>query len=415
MTKLKDSLPKVFKYTLGATVVALVSCGQQDLYEPNQDALEVEQSSEDGFTFQEMGLASQSGVVTVKYTTYFKVSTAQSSSLSSSQKCIFSKDATAKFSYIGSVSSAHRKVKLTEGIPGCGFKEGYFYDPHITFEKTPEFSLVTKHNTVFKISKSQSSDLEDHELCEVFANTKLYMKKAGQVDGVHVKVSLAKNSDFECGFTEGYFYKPHLKSVDLGEDKPKDPENPDSPEASFGKVMKHILLWEGKCSDHPNDPGGRTYMGITTERARLNGWYKDVCTMPYDMVLSIYKKDYWNKRAYKFSWPLNLAVMNTEVNSGGGRAQQFLDRMYARGISGTLQQKASWFVDQQTDFYRLIADRNPKLRVFLRGWLNRSNHMQDVIWGRKSLALAHVDSSVEKGDPLFGGAKAVEDEFELED
>ena len=104
--------------------------------------------------------------------------------------------------------------------------------------------------------------------------------------------------------------------------------------------MKHILKWEGGCSDHPNDPSGRTFMGITTYRARVNGFYDDVCTMPKSMVLEIYKKDYWNNRAKDYPWPMNLAVMNTEVNSGGGRAQQFLDRMISQDITGTVVEKA---------------------------------------------------------------------------
>ena len=77
--------------------------------------------------------------------------------------------------------------------------------------------------------------------------------------------------------------------------------------------------------------------------------------------------------------------MNTEVNSGGGRAEKFIVRMKTEKNEGSVQEKASWFIDQQSEFYRIISDRNPSLRVFLKGWLNRSAHMQEVVSGRRSL------------------------------
>ena len=107
--------------------------------------------------------------------------------------------------------------------------------------------------------------------------------------------------------------------------------------------------------------------------------------MPETRVLEIYKDDYWLTRPHRYPWPLNLAVMNTEENSGGGRAQIFIDRMERDVPNDSVSEKASWFVDQQTAFYYAIANNNSKLRVFLRGWLNRSNYMQDVIAGVISL------------------------------
>ena len=90
-------------------------------------------------------------------------------------------------------------------------------------------------------------------------------------------------------------------------------------------------------------------------------------------------------RPYRYIWPLNLAVMNTEVNSGGGRAEEFIKRMAIEVPFETTDTKASWFVDQQTEFYYKIAAANPKLEVFLHGWQNRSDYMQDVIAGVISL------------------------------
>ncbi|MCA2960469.1 MAG: hypothetical protein IOD12_09460 [Silvanigrellales bacterium] len=165
----------------------------------------------------------------------------------------------------------------------------------------------------------------------------------------------------------------------------------ESEDLAFKKVLPHILKWEGGCSDHPADKGGRTYKGITAATARANGWTGDVCTLPDSTITAIYRKDYWEKRAKNFLWPMNLAVMNTEVNSGGGRAQKVLDRMKAEGIGGGLVAQATWFIEQQTALYKHIVERDPSQKVFFEGWLNRSNDMQRVVAGKLETALSLVE------------------------
>lgn len=293
-------------------------------------------------------------------------------------ECSVPRGRSIKFKSVSKSNNGYRNVTLDGSRSVCGLTQGRIADSDISLSFESRYSLTTKYTTYFKTTTAQSSTLDiQSEKCLIQSSTKLFMNGYANMhgDGVHIKVSLAQKPA-KCDFKEGYFYFPHLSEIS---------RSSSDNDQSFPQVMKHILKWEGGCSDHPNDPGGRTFMGITTYRARVNGFYDDVCTMPKSMVLEIYKKDYWNNRAKDHPWPMNLAVMNTEVNSGGGRAQQFLDRMVSQSIEGTVAEKSSWFVDQQTDFYYLIANRNPSLRVFLRGWINRSNHMQDVIWGRLSL------------------------------
>ena len=309
--------------------------------------------------------------MTVTKDTYFKNSKIQETLLAENEKILFNKGETLVLQEKPKKDGDYFFVVLGGYLPF----EGYFFKDHVTFQDSKETEYKLKMGdkpSWFKKSTKQSFELPPESKRFVEAETELFLTKPGRKVGTHTKVHLANPSAIDSTFSEGYFYTDHLESVDL---EPEPPQQDD-----FERVIQHILRWEGGCSNHPNDPGGRTYMGITTERARLNGWYKDVCTMPKSMVLEIYKKDYWLTRPHKFPWPLNLAVMNTEVNSGGGRAQQFLDRMYANNVQGTIKEKASWFVDQQTAFYRYLVNRNPKqYGVFLRGWLNRSNYMQKII------------------------------------
>ncbi|MCA2961947.1 MAG: hypothetical protein IOD12_16980 [Silvanigrellales bacterium] len=200
--------------------------------------------------------------------------------------------------------------------------------------------------------------------------------------------------------------KKKQSQKDLENDLKDEAKKEGSEADKFQRVMKHILHWEGGCSDHPADSGGRTFMGITTGRARENGWSGDVCQMPRKRVLSIYREDYWNVRARKHPWPLDLAVMNTEVNSGGGKAKEFLERMQRMKLEGSARSKAGWYVDQQTEFYRAIVARNPSQNVFLQGWLNRSRYMKDVISGRRATA-EYVFTGFALSSATGGGAKAM--------
>jgi hypothetical protein len=192
-------------------------------------------------------------------------------------------------------------------------------------------------------------------------------------------VAACKGSTWNCTFHSEILRTRDERKL-IAEEARKEGQGDAS--SKFERVMNHILRWEGGCSNHPADNGGRTFKGITTSRARANGWKGDVCTMPTSRVLSIYRQDFWGPEAKKQPWPLDLAVMNTAVNSGPGQATVFLARMDSRGVAGSAREKARWFVDQQTAFYRAIVARKPSQKVFLQGWLNRSAYMQDIIAGR---------------------------------
>ena len=304
--------------------------------------------------------------------TYFKIDTVSETLLAENEKILFAKNDLLVLKEKPKIAGQYYQVKLG----GFDDLEGFFYQNHVSFEEEneTEFKLkVGNKPTWFKRSPEQSFELSPEEKRFVDAETELFLTKLGKKVGTHTKVVLANPKAINSDFNTGFFYTDHLASVDSEEPMVVD-------EDQFNKVMPHILRWEGGCSDHPNDPGGRTFMGITTGRARQNGWFRDVCTMPKSMVMEIYKKDYWDTRPKNYPWPLNLAVMNTEVNSGGGRAQQFLERMADKNIQGSPKELAKWFVDQQSAFYRYLVNKNPnRYGVFIKGWLNRSNYMQRII------------------------------------
>jgi len=68
--------------------------------------------------------------------------------------------------------------------------------------------------------------------------------------------------------------------------------------------------------------------------------------------------------------------MNTEVNSGGGKASQFLDE------TDHIEQPAARAIavaNKQKEYYHDIVRRKPKMGVFLTGWLNRARDLENTI------------------------------------
>ena len=129
----------------------------------------------------------------------------------------------------------------------------------------------------------------------------------------------------------------------------------------FNKALPHILKWEGKCSDHWADNGGRTYKGITWEVARKHGFKGDVCTMSDQQVYQIYYNDYWSKVPKHLDYPRKLAYFNMRVN----------------GTNSTCLNKptAEEMLNCQGERYKRLRDAPH----FLKGWLNRNNDLLDAV------------------------------------
>jgi Glycosyl hydrolase 108 len=128
----------------------------------------------------------------------------------------------------------------------------------------------------------------------------------------------------------------------------------------FNKALPHILKWEGKCSDHWADNGGKTYMGITREVAKKHG-FNDPCTMTKEQVYGVYHKDYWVRVPKNLDFPRKLAYFNMIVN---GTKQGCLTKPTAIAM-----------LDCQADYYKGLSDAPH----FLAGWLNRNNDIKSVV------------------------------------
>lgn len=165
--------------------------------------------------------------------------------------------------------------------------------------------------------------------------------------------------------------------------------------AAFSSALPFILRWEGGFVDHPNDPGGRTNKGVT--QAVYNAWraaqgraQRDVKDIEDEEVGTIYEGNYWlPARSDRLLSPLDLVQFDTAVNMGVKRAVRFLQHSVGCAVDGAFGQGTADAVagcDQgqavieyckaREAYYRMLAEKNPKLAVFLKGWLNRLNALR---------------------------------------
>jgi murein DD-endopeptidase MepM/ murein hydrolase activator NlpD len=141
--------------------------------------------------------------------------------------------------------------------------------------------------------------------------------------------------------------------------------------SDFERSLSFIFEIEGGLSDHPNDRGGRTNMGITRARAADYGLTPDEITKP--IATKIYKKDYWDGVCDDLAYPLSMACLNTSVNSGGGKAREFNRKIDPNGDPVS---EALTYVDRQTQYYDEIIAADPSQEVFERGWKRRSRDLR---------------------------------------
>ncbi len=169
----------------------------------------------------------------------------------------------------------------------------------------------------------------------------------------------------------------------------------------FRESLRFVLKWEGGYTNHPADPGGATNMGIIQKvydawRTKKGLPRRPVKEITRDEVEQIYWENYWTPlKCSELPKPLDLAVFDSGVNCGVGRAALWLNTALnlpaAMKVSAKTVEEARKLnplaiarkvLDQREKHYRTIVEKNPKLKVFLKGWLNRLNDLRKEISGK---------------------------------
>ncbi len=169
----------------------------------------------------------------------------------------------------------------------------------------------------------------------------------------------------------------------------------------FRDCLQVVLHNEGGLSDHRADRGGRTNYGVTQKV------YDDFCKatgrpqqpvddITQDEVEAIYG-GYWKDcKASYMPEPLDLLVFDCAVNSGAGRAIKILQRILGVDEDGAwgritadalheevvvagIESICHQYLDERQRFFDRIIERDPKQAVFAKGWMNRVDHLREMV------------------------------------
>jgi lysozyme family protein len=157
--------------------------------------------------------------------------------------------------------------------------------------------------------------------------------------------------------------------------------------AEFLIAVQAVLADEGGASSNPADAGGVTRFGIS---ARAHPGL-DIATLTRDGAVKIYWNEWWLRFGFE-QLPAAIAVKTFDlaVNMGGSNAIECLQRaLRASGVPVTEDgamgpatvtaaeraDPAALMSAMRSEFaahYRLVAAKQNRDQVFLKGWLNRA-------------------------------------------
>ena len=164
---------------------------------------------------------------------------------------------------------------------------------------------------------------------------------------------------------------------------------------SLDQALKFTLPHEGGYSNNPADPGGATNFGITQHtldayRDSLKQPHQDVQLITDAEVQNIYREMYWvPSHCNDMPNALACAVFDTSVNCGVNASIKMLQRAVGvddDGVFGPHTKEEVLhegneliipFLDERRARYRQIVTAKPSQEVFLKGWLNRCNALED--------------------------------------
>ena len=161
---------------------------------------------------------------------------------------------------------------------------------------------------------------------------------------------------------------------------------------NFNEFLDKILKLEGGYVNHPNDSGGCTNNGITLSTFKRYFGNDKTCehlkNITKEQISKIYKEGFWDPcfgDEIKNSSVAHIFV-DWAINSGIRTAVKEIQKIVGETTDGVMgnktlnainsfnQQKLFKKIkESRIAFYENLIKKNPSLKVFLKGWLNRLN------------------------------------------
>ncbi len=143
---------------------------------------------------------------------------------------------------------------------------------------------------------------------------------------------------------------------------------------TFLKAMAFTSKWEGGYVNHPSDPGGETYRGISRRfHPNWKGWEfvdKKNFTEADKYVDSFYEATFWKPCGCdNYDFPLACSIFDAAVNCGVKRALGWLEVAHSAEAFNAMRER----------YYTKLVEKRPSMKVFLKGWMNRLNALRKYI------------------------------------
>jgi lysozyme family protein len=161
------------------------------------------------------------------------------------------------------------------------------------------------------------------------------------------------------------------------------------------KSIEKTIKLEGGYSNHINDSGGCTSMGITESVARANGYNGDMRDLSYEMAVEIYYNEYWKTLRLDdiYDEELSYMVYDCGVNCGIKTSARLLQKAtnwaYKKDVlaeDGMIGKNTIEIVNEYKDVDRIkvlfemlkiaryveITEARDKNKAFIYGWSRRT-------------------------------------------
>ncbi len=221
------------------------------------------------------------------------------------------------------------------------------------------------------------------------------IRRHGAESDAEIESLLQNDSEQDESFSE-----PVIEESDAGRTPSREP----AAVSGIDEAFEHILDVEAGYQNNPNDTGNFTEdnTNIGTNRGITPDAYKayfgeypsveEMQNLSKEQALEIYKENYFKKPKFDLIEDPNLqaAVVDFGVNSGTTRAVKALQSLVGSTPDGhmgpeTIEKVNNYEGDVLSDFYNMrreyienIVEKNPKNKVFEKGWQNRIDKMEEV-------------------------------------
>ena len=172
-------------------------------------------------------------------------------------------------------------------------------------------------------------------------------------------------------------------------------------ESRFQYCLSIVIGNEGGYVDHPNDKGGATNYGVTQAvfsryLSSIGMSERPVSSIRRSEVEAIYHQYWKDACCARLPDGLDLIVYDMAINSGAGRAiktlqktlgvdvdgicgRQTLDALHEEIVAGGVMDVCHEYLEYRREFYYKLVERDASQKVFLKGWLNRLQHLTSLV------------------------------------